>query len=146
MFNDLEPPSKPEDLSQSSSVSSIQPALKVPSMPVSQVAQTHTKSPEDYAKDRAKYAQFFQGNRILPIPELIKEVEPKTLSFILTDIKTRKLAGIKKETFEELLRVAGIPAKYVCRRSFATWDVLLLSEELAVNLASTNITARIHGA
>ena len=88
-----------------------------------------------------EYAQYFQGNRILPIPELIKEVETKTLSFIIMDIKTRRLAGIRKETFEELLRAAGIPAKYFCRRSFATWDVLLPSEELVVKLAGNNVTS-----
>ena len=114
----------------------------VPSMPVSWVAQTHKKSPEDYARDSTKYVQYFQGNRILPIPELIKEVETKTLSLIITDIKTRRLPSIRKETFEELLRAAGIPAKYFCRRSFATWDVLLPSEELAVKLASNNITSK----
>ena len=111
-------------------------------MSVSRVAQTHKKSPEDYVKDRVKYAQYFQGNRILPIPKLDKEVEPKTLSFIITEIKTRRQAGIKKETFEKLLRAAGIPGKYFCRRSFATRDVQLLSEELTVKLAGNNITSK----
>ena len=142
IFNELEPPSKPEDASQSSSASSIQPGQKTPSLPVSWATQTQKKSPEDYARDRAKYEQYFQGNRILPIPELITIVENKTLSFIVTDIKTRRLAGIRKETFKELLRVAGIPAKYFCRRSFATWDVLLPLEELAVKLASSTITSK----
>ena len=41
-----------------------------------------------------------------------------------------------------LLRAAGIQAKYFCRRSFATWDVLLPSEELAVKLASNTITSK----
>ena len=55
---------------------------------------------------------------------------------MVTDLKTRKLTGIKKkkkkEIFEDLLKAAGIPAKYFCRRCFATLDVLLPSEELAV--------------
>ena len=111
-------------------------------MSVSWATQTYKKSPENDARDRAKYAQYFQGNRILPILELIKKVENKTLSVIITDIKTMRLAAIRKETFEELLRAVGIPAKYFCRRSFATWDVLLPSEELAVNLARNNITSK----
>ena len=77
-----------------------------------------------------------------PIPELIKEVQPKTISFVITDVRTRRLAGIKKDTFEELLRAADIPAKYYCRRSFATWDVLLPSEEQAAKLAGGNITSK----
>ena len=63
------------------------------------------------------------------------------MSFIITDIKTRRLAGIKKETFEELLKAAGIPTKYFCRRTFATWDGLLPPEELAVKMAGSNITS-----
>ena len=90
IFNELEPHSKLEDASQSSSASSIQPGQKAPSLPVSWATQTNKKSPEDYARDKAKYAQYFQGNRILPIPELIKKVENKTLSFIITDNKTKR--------------------------------------------------------
>ena len=101
-------------------------------------------SPEDYANERAKYAQFFIGNRILPIPELVEAVQPKIISFIVTDLKTRRLAGIKKETLEEQLKAAGIPARYFCRRSFTTWDVLLLSEDLAKKLAGSNITSKYY--
>ena len=39
--------------------------------------------------------------------KLVAEVEPNTLSFIITDLRTRILAGVKKETFEELLKSAG---------------------------------------
>ena len=72
----------------------------------------------------------------------MKEVEPKTLSFVVTDLKTKRLAGLKKETFEDLLKSANIPGTYFCRRSFATWDVLLPSEEVAKKLAGGNITTR----
>ena len=67
-----------------------------------------------------KYAPYFKNNEIPPIPELIEAVEPKTLFFVVTDLKTRRLAGIKKEAFEEVLRTVGIPCRYFCRRSFAT--------------------------
>ena len=89
-----------------------------------------------------KYAQFFIGNRILPIPELRDLVQPKIISFIITDLKTRRLAGIKKETFQEL--AAGIPARYFCWRSFATWDVLLPTEDLAKKLAGSNISSKFY--
>ena len=59
----------------------------------------------------------------------------------MTNLKTRRLAGIKKETFEDLLKVAEIPVKYFCRRSFATSDVLLPSEELVVKLVG-DITSK----
>ena len=94
------------------------------------------------ANQRTKYAKFFVGNRILPIPVLVEIVQPKIISFIITDLKTRRLSGIKKATFEKLLRAAGIPARYFCRRSFATWDVLLATEDLAKKLAGSNISSK----
>ena len=98
--------------------------------------------PKDYKKVREKYEKYFERNRILSIPKLVNEVKPKTISFVITDLKTRRLAGIKKETFEDLLKAAGIPAKYYCRRSFATWDVLLPSQDLAAKLAGDSITTK----
>ena len=61
---------------------------------------------------------------------------------MITDIKSGRLAGIRKETFEDLLRATDIPAKYYCRTSFVTWDVLLPNEELATKLAGGNITSK----
>ena len=46
--------------------------------------------------------------------------------------------GLKKDKFEEILKAAGIPARYFCRRSFVTRDILLLSQELAIKLASNS--------
>ena len=147
IFKDTSPPSKPEErwpaLSQpSSSASSIQPAQKVPSLPASWTTKITQKSPMDYNAIRKKYEKYFQGNRILPIPELVQEVEPKIISYVVTDLKTKRLAGIKKDTFEGLLKAADIPAKYYCRRSFATWDVLLPSEDLAAKLAGENVISK----
>ena len=149
IFDGLSPtPSKPEDRgpvpSQSSTpASTIQPAQKVPSIQASWTEKiTQKKCPKNYVQIREKYEKYFHGNRILPIPELVQEVQPKKISFVITDLKTRRLAGIKKECFEELLKGAGIPAKYYCRRSFATWDVLLPTEELAKKLAGDNITSK----
>ena len=138
-----EPSPKPEDLSLSSSA--IQPGQKPPATPVSWSSQIQKKkkSPEDHENDRVtKYAKYFKDNEILPIPELVEAVEPKTLSFVVTDLRTRRLAGLKKEAFDELLKTAGIPGKYFYRRSFATWDVLLPSEEIAKKLAAHNITTK----
>ena len=114
----------------------------MPSLPASWKEKLTKKTQLDYNICREKYEKYFEGNRIHPIPELIKEVEPKTISFVVTDLRTRRLAGIKKDVFEELLRAADIPAKYYCRRSFATWDVLLPSEEQAAKLAGGNITSK----
>ena len=99
------PEEAPFDLS--SSASTIPPAQKPKETTVSWSSHcVNQKTPSDYARDRAeKYADYFKEGEILPIPELVKEVEPKTLSFVVTDLKTKRLAGLKKETFEDLQKV-----------------------------------------
>ena len=140
IFIDIEPSPKPEDLSLSLT---IPPGQITPTNAVSWSTQIQKKKPKDYESDRInKYAKYFKENEILPIPELVQAVEPKTLSFVVTDIKTRRLASFNKQKFEETLKSGGIPGKYICRRSFATWDVLLPTEELAKKLATNNINTK----
>ena len=118
--------------------SPIQPAQKSPTP-----LKGQQREPADYERDRVeKYAKYFKGNEILPIPELEKKLTPRILSLVVSDLKTKRLVGLKKETFEELLRKAGIPCQYFCRKSFATWDVLLPTEDQAAKLAANNITTR----
>ena len=88
-----------------------------------------------------KYAQYFQGNIIFPIPEISKVLEPRILSLVITDLKTKRLTGLKKDTFEELL-TARIPCQYFCRCSFVTWDVLLPMEEQAAKISGSNIMTK----
>ena len=58
------------------------------------------KNPEDYKNDRVgKYADYFKGNEILPIPEFLQKNEPRIVSLVVTDLKSRRLVGLKKEGF-----------------------------------------------
>ena len=41
-----------------------------------------------------------------------------------------------------MLRKTGVPCQYFCRKSFATWDVLLPSSDQAAKFASTNINTK----
>ena len=66
-----------------------------------------------------------------------KNMEPRILL-----LKTKRLVGLKKETFEEVIRKAGILCQYFCRKSFATWDVLLPTEEQATKAAANNIITK----
>ena len=115
--------------------SQIQPAQKS-----STPGKGQKRGPDDFEKDRVgKYAKYFKGNEILPIPEIIEKLEPRILSLVISDLKTKRLVGLKKETFEEVLRKAGVPCEYFYRKSFATWDVLLPTEEQAAKAAANNI-------
>ena len=131
-------PSLPVPADTESPDSPIQPGKKSPAP-----WKVQQRGPDDFERDRVgKYAQYFVGNEILPIPEIVEALEPRILSLVVSDIKTRRLVGLKKEAFEELLKKAGIPCQYFCRKSFATWDVLLPTEAEAAEAAKSNITTR----
>ena len=42
-----------------------------------------------------------KGNEILPISEIVEKLTPRILSLVISDLKTKRLVGIKKKTFEE---------------------------------------------
>ena len=89
-----------------------------------------------------RFAKYFKGNEILPIPEIADRITPRVLSLVVSDLKTKRLVGLTKEAFEELIRKAGIPCQYFCRKSFATWDVLLPTEKQAAKTAETDIITK----
>ena len=89
-----------------------------------------------------RFAKYFKGNEILPIPEIADKIAPRVLSLVVSDLKTKRLVGLTKEVFEELIRKAGIPCQYFCRKSFATWDVLLPTEKQAAKTAESDITTK----
>ena len=118
--------------------SPIQPAQKSPT-----AWKGQQRGLEEYEKDRAgRFAKYFKGNEILPIPEITDKITPRVLSLVVSDLKTKRLVELTKEIFEELLRKAGIPCQYFCRKSFATWDVLLPTEKQAAKTAETDIITK----
>ena len=96
---------------RSESESPIQPGQKSNNLsPTKTMWKVQQRGLDGYERDRlGKYAEYFKGNEILPIPKIVQKLEPRILSLIVTDIKTRRLVGLKKEGFEDLLRKAGVP-------------------------------------
>ena len=118
--------------------SPIQPAQKSPT-----AWKGQQRGPADYEKDRVgKYAKYFNGNEILPIPEIVDKIIPRVLSLVVSDLKTKRLVGLNKDSFEELLRKSGIPCQYFCRKSFATCDVLFPTEQQAAKAAERDIITK----
>ena len=100
------------------------------------------RDPEDYERDRmGKYTLYFQGDTILPILEIYRSLEPQIFSPVVSDLRTWRLAGIKRDIFEQLLKSAGVPYSCFCR-SFATWDILLPTLEQATKFTRRNITTK----
>ena len=129
-------PAKTQDTE--SQESPIPPAQKSPT-----AWKGQQRGPDDYEKGRlGRYAKYFKGNEILPIPEIVERIAPRVLSLVVSDLKTKTLVGLSKDTFEELLRKAGIPCQYFCRKRFATWDVLLPTEERAAKTAAKDIITK----
>ena len=125
-------------VSQENQDSPFQPAPKSPT-----AWKGQQRGPEEYEKDRVgRFAKYFKGNEILPIPEIADKITPRVLSLVVSDLKTKRLVGLNKEVFQELLRKAGIPCQYFCRKSFATWDVLLPTEKQAAKTAETDIITK----
>ena len=73
--------------SQDSQDSQIQPAQKS-----STPWKGQQRGPDDFEKDRVgKYAKYFKGNEILPNPEIGEKIEPRILSLVISDLKTKRL-------------------------------------------------------
>ena len=128
----------PADTQDTDSQSPIPPAQKSPT-----AWKGQQRGPEEHEKDRVgRYAKYFKGNEILPIPEIAEKIIPRVLSLVVSNLKTKRLVGLSKDTFEELLREAGIPCQYFSRKSFATWDVLLPIEQQAAKAAMNDIVTK----
>ena len=131
-------PSLPIPADTQSQDSPIPPAQKSPT-----AWKGQQRGPDDYEKDRVgRFAKYFKGNEILPIPEIAEKITIRVLSLVVSDLKTKRLVGLNKDSFEELLRKSGIPCQYFCRKSFATWDVLLPTEQQAAKTAEKDIITK----
>ena len=128
----------PGDTTETSQGSPIQPAQKSPT-----AWKGQQRGPEEHEADRVgRFAKYFKGNEILPIPEIADKIAPRVLSLVVSDLKTKRLVGLTKEVFEDLIRKAGIPCQYFCRKSFATWDVLLPTEKQAAKVAESDVITK----
>lgn len=76
--------------------------------------------------------------RLLQQP-VMEAINTRTIS----DIKTRKLIAITKETMEESLNALNMAAKLLARRLNAMWNVLLTAEEAAKALAGNIKSLRL---
>ena len=123
---------------ETSQGSPIQPAQKSPT-----AWKGQQRGPEEHEADRVgRFAKYFKGNEILPILEIADRIAPRVLSLVVSDLKTKRLVGLTKEVFEDLIRKAGIPCQYFCRKSFATWDVLLPTEKQAAKVAESDVITK----
>ena len=77
-----------------------------------------------------KFNNLVEGNKIKTLPQAAEELEPQILSYITTEVASRKLVGLRRERVLGILTANRIPAEHISRRSFGTWDVLLPCKDL----------------
>lgn len=83
---------------------------------------------------REKIEETFEGNKFLTIPEALEAANTRKVLLQTTDVKSRKLIWVSKETMEEPLKTLNISPKLLARRTTAMWDV---ARELAGNFLTT---------
>ena len=67
----------------------------------------------EYDRDSVgKYAFYLQDKTILSIPVIMEALDLRIITLVVDDIKMRRFAGLKKDSFEDLMRTAGIPEQY----------------------------------
>ena len=61
---------------------------------------------------------------------------------MVTDAFSKKLVSLRREYIMDVLLTNNIQAKYLSRRSFATWDILQPSAAKAVRLSTKDLYHR----
>lgn len=95
------------------------------------------KGQEYYKILKEKYEHFIDGKELLPVPARMGTGNRRTISLLTTHIKTHKFIGINRKILEEALKSLKIGSKILARRSNATWDILLATENAAKDLAGS---------
>ena len=104
--------------------------------------RSHRKVRRNTIEIRWASTPYFQSNTILHVPDITEDLDPRIISLVVVDIRTRRFAGLKKDYFEDLMHTSGIPVQYFCRRSFEIWDVLLPTKEQAAKLAESCVNTK----
>ena len=134
-WNPIEPSQNPIQslaISQDISGPSASPIRIIsPLSPLSDAWRPKQKDPEEYERDRVgKYAPFIQGDTILPIPDYVEALESRIIFFIISTINAKKLAGICREIFEEMMRISGISCRYFRRRGYHIYPTPPLGQNM----------------
>lgn len=65
-----------------------------------------------YDRMKEEYHEYIKRNELLTIWEALNLVTTRTISFLMVDVKTRKLIGVSREAIEEALKYFKIPKDF----------------------------------
>lgn len=89
-----------------------------------------------------KYEEYTNGNELLTIQEAFDAVNTRTISLLTTDVKSRNLISVCRETMEEALKSLKTKTRILARWSRVMWDLLLTSEQEAKKLSGNVSTSK----
>lgn len=69
-----------------------------------------------YAQLQSKYNEYLRSDEFLTITEALDAVNSKTISLLTTDVRTRRLIFVSRETMEEDQKNLKIEAELLSRR------------------------------
>lgn len=93
-------------------------------------------------KEKEVYKDYISGNELLTIPSLLEAVLTRTITLLMTDVKTRKLTDVSREIMEEALKNLNIASKVLTRRVNTMLDILLTTVKETKALAGSILTTK----
>lgn len=93
--------------------------------------KTRKKNPDNYVELQKKYVPYTNRNELMTIPEALEAVATLTIYLLTTDLTTRQLIDVSRDTMEEALKGLQIQATVHARHPNAMWDALMASEQEA---------------
>lgn len=112
-------------------------------MPASpSAADSLKKEPEYYNILREEYGKFSSGNEVIAVSSDMGAINTRTTPLLTTDVKRRKLIGVRRDVIEESLMSFNIGAKVLTHRSNDMWVLLLVTEETAKSLTGNILTTK----
>lgn len=94
-------------------------------------ATSQKKNAQHFAGMQEHFCDYISDNVLLTILSALEAVATKNISLLTTDVKTRNLVGVSRETIEDALTSLNIDASVLTKQSNAMLDILLASEEVA---------------
>ena len=106
-------PAESQDKTNETQDSPIPPAQKSPT-----AWRGQQRGPDDYEKDRVgRYAKYFKGNEILPIPEIAEKISPRVLSLVVRH-KNQKAGGAEQRYVRGAVEEGRHPMPILLQKKF----------------------------
>lgn len=88
------------------------------------IVKAREKDAVYFAEMQDHYWELISDNVLLTVSSTLEAVASKRVSLLTTDVKTRKLVRVSRETTEKALKSLSIADKVLAKRSNAMCDII----------------------